>query len=185
MDARADFADSDGLGAIFPPMIYNAIVLKCLGVPDDDPEMRWVMKQLDDLVIEEDDTLRLQPCLSPVWDTALSLIGAGRRRASRAIRSEVETAVRWLLDKEVRQPGDWAKTVRGVEPGGWFFEYRNALLPRHRRHGDGADRAGPHRARDAAPRAGRPSTGRSTGCWRCRTATAAGPRSTATSTTRS
>jgi squalene-hopene/tetraprenyl-beta-curcumene cyclase len=120
--------DSDGLGAIFPPIIYHAVVLRCLGVPDDDPEMRWVMRQLDDLCIYEGDTLRLQPCLSPVWDTALSLIGAvdaGQPGSS----EECDAAVRWLLGKEVRRAGDWAKTVRGVEPGGWFFEYRNASYP--------------------------------------------------------
>ena len=67
------FADSDGLGAIFPPMIYTVISLRCLGYADDSPEMHWALKQLDDLMIEEDDTLRLQPCFSPVWDTALTL----------------------------------------------------------------------------------------------------------------
>jgi squalene-hopene/tetraprenyl-beta-curcumene cyclase len=128
MRERCQSEESDGLGAIFPPIIYHAIVLKCLGVPDDDPEMHWVLKQLDDLGIEEDGTLRLQPCKSPVWDTALSLIGvadAGQPGDS----EQVAAAVRWLLDKEVRRRGDWAKTVRGVEPGGWFFEYRNAYYP--------------------------------------------------------
>jgi len=125
---RERMAESDGLGAIFPPIVYHAIVLKCIGVPDTDPEARWVMKQLDDLCIPEGDTLRLQPCLSPVWDTSLSLIGladAGEPGDS----AECESAVRWLLDKEVRREGDWSKTVRGVEPGGWFFEYRNAFYP--------------------------------------------------------
>lgn len=120
--------ESDGIGAIFPPIVYNAIVLHCLGVGEDDPEMQWVMKQLEDLSIVEGDTLRLQPCLSPVWDTALSLIGladAGEPGASRGS----EAALRWLLDKEVRREGDWSKVVRGVEPGGWFFEYRNAFYP--------------------------------------------------------
>ncbi len=70
---REHLDDSDGLGAIFPPMIYTVVALRCLGVPDDAPEMRWALKQLEDLMIEEDDTLRLQPCFSPVWDTALSL----------------------------------------------------------------------------------------------------------------
>jgi squalene-hopene/tetraprenyl-beta-curcumene cyclase len=70
---RERFADSDGLGAIFPPMIYTVIALRCLGVADDDPEMQWALLQLDDLMIEDADTLRLQPCLSPVWDTALAL----------------------------------------------------------------------------------------------------------------
>src|SRR5262249_22560530 len=85
--------ESDGLGAIFPPIIYHAVVLKCLGVPVDDPEMRWVMKQLDDLGIEEEGTLRLQPCKSPVWDTALSLIGladAGQPGDSAQVESAVQ-----------------------------------------------------------------------------------------------
>lgn len=128
MRKRCDPAESDGLGAIFPPIIYHAVVLKCLGVPEDDPEMRWVMGQLDALGIKEEGALRLQPCKSPVWDTALSLIGladAGEPGDSET----VETAVRWLLEREVRRAGDWAKTVRGVEPGGWFFEYRNAHYP--------------------------------------------------------
>ncbi|HVL13863.1 MAG TPA: squalene--hopene cyclase [Gemmata sp.] len=125
---RTDPATSDGLGAIFPPIVYHAIVLKCLGVPTDDPEMRGVLKQLDDLCIAEGDTVRLQPCKSPVWDTALSLIGAAD--AGQSPDSEpVRTAVQWLLAREVRQPGDWSRTVRGVEPGGWFFEYRNAHYP--------------------------------------------------------
>jgi squalene-hopene/tetraprenyl-beta-curcumene cyclase len=125
---RERYAESDGLGAIFPPMVYNAIVLRCLGVADHDPEMQWAMKQLDDLCIEDGDTLRLQPCLSPVWDTALTLIGladAGEPTDS----EDIDAAVNWLLNKEVRRTGDWAKTVRGVEPGGWFFEYRNAFYP--------------------------------------------------------
>ncbi|MDB5313448.1 MAG: squalene-hopene cyclase [Gemmataceae bacterium] len=125
---RERYEESDGIGAIFPPIIYNAIVLRCLGVAADDPEMRWVMQQLSDLCIPEGDTLRLQPCLSPVWDTALSLIGladAGEPGNS----AEMEAGVRWLLAKEVRREGDWAKTVGGVEPGGWFFEYRNAFYP--------------------------------------------------------
>ncbi|OWK45093.1 Squalene--hopene cyclase [Fimbriiglobus ruber] len=125
---RERYEESDGIGAIFPPIIYNAIVLRCLGVAANDPEMQWVMKQLEDLCISEGDTLRLQPCLSPVWDTALSLIGvvdAGQPGTS----VEVARAVGWLLDKEVRKAGDWAKNVRGVEPGGWFFEYRNAFYP--------------------------------------------------------
>jgi squalene-hopene/tetraprenyl-beta-curcumene cyclase len=145
---RERYEASDGIGAIFPPIIYNAVVLRCLGVPDTDPEMQWVMKQIEDLCIYEGDTLRLQPCKSPVWDTALSLIGladaepdeprglspwsdhaATHGDKPRGSSELIETAVRWLLDKEVRVAGDWAKTVRGVEPGGWFFEYQNAFYP--------------------------------------------------------
>jgi squalene-hopene/tetraprenyl-beta-curcumene cyclase len=125
---RAHYEDSDGLGAIFPPMIYTVIALKCLGVPDDDPEFRWAMQQLDDLMIPEGDTLRLQPCVSPVWDTALTLIGladAGLSTDNTALRKGVD----WLLAKEVRRPGDWSLANPDLEPAGWFFEYRNGFYP--------------------------------------------------------
>jgi squalene-hopene/tetraprenyl-beta-curcumene cyclase len=125
---RERFADSDGLGAIFPPMIYTVIALKCLGVPEDSDEFRWAMQQLDDLMIPEDDTLRLQPCVSPVWDTALTLIGltdAGVLPSAEVIKRAVD----WLLAKEVRRPGDWSLANPRLESGGWFFEYRNGFYP--------------------------------------------------------
>jgi len=159
---RERFAESDGLGAIFPPMIYTVIALRCLGVADDDPEMRWALQQLDDLMIEEGDTIRLQPCLSPVWDTALAINALsdwesasplspaqGERSGVRGLQpphfpftldpsprstgeradEAVKRAVEWLLAREVRRPGDWCKTAPGVEPAGWFFEYRNGFYP--------------------------------------------------------
>ena len=122
------FADSDGVGAIFPPMIYTVIGLRCLEYADDSPEMQYALKQLDDLLIEGDDSIRVQPCVSPVWDTALAvnalaLAGVSGRHAS------LQSASRWLLDREVRRPGDWSLLVPGVEPAGWFFEYRNGFYP--------------------------------------------------------
>jgi squalene-hopene/tetraprenyl-beta-curcumene cyclase len=125
---REHFTDSDGVGAIFPPIIYTIICLRCLGYADDHPEMRWALKQLDDLMIEEDDTLRLQPCFSPVWDTALTLNALAATGLS-GRHPAVEKGVRWLLEHEVRRPGDWSVQNPGLEPGGWFFEYRNGFYP--------------------------------------------------------
>src|SRR5262249_7340666 len=124
MRERVD--DSDGLCAIFPPLIYTVIVLRCLGVAGDDPAMPWALKQFHDLKIEENGTLRLQPCVSPVWDTALTtiaLIDAGLDGRAHTIRR----AVRWLLEKEVRRSGDWSRRLPSLEPAGWFFEYRNGF----------------------------------------------------------
>jgi squalene-hopene/tetraprenyl-beta-curcumene cyclase len=125
---RERFADSDGLGAIFPPMIYTVVALRCLGVRDNDPEMQWALKQLDDLMIEEGDTLRLQPCVSPVWDTAMVLNAvclAGLPGSDPAAKS----AANWLVAREVRRRGDWAVTAPHLEAGGWVFEYRNGFYP--------------------------------------------------------
>jgi squalene-hopene/tetraprenyl-beta-curcumene cyclase len=125
---RDRLVGSDGIGAIFPPMIYTVIAFRCLGVADDDPEMLEARRQLLDLMIEEDGTVRLQPCFSPVWDTALTLnalADAGLTVADEAVRRGVD----WLLAREVRRPGDWSLANPGLEPAGWFFEYRNPYYP--------------------------------------------------------
>ena len=126
---RERLEDSDGLGAIFPPMIYTAVALRCLGVADDDPEMCWALKQLEDLMIEEDGAIRLQPCLSPVWDTALALNALADADVTAESDSSPRAAVDWLLEREVRRRGDWSVLNPHLEPGGWFFEYRNAFYP--------------------------------------------------------
>ncbi len=122
------FADSDGVGAIFPPIIYTIISLHCLGYADDTPEMQYALKQLDDLMIEERDTLRLQPCFSPVWDTALS-VNALSTTTNAKDDPALERACRWLIAREVRRKGDWSVQLPDLEPGGWFFEYRNGYYP--------------------------------------------------------
>jgi squalene-hopene/tetraprenyl-beta-curcumene cyclase len=121
------FAHSDGLGAIFPPIIWSVIALKCLGYSEDSAEMRYNFDQLKALTIEQEYTARLQPCLSPVWDTALTL----RSLAVSGVCEDDDAAVKtvdWLLDKEVTRRGDWAKHAL-APPAGWFFEYHNEFYP--------------------------------------------------------
>ena len=75
--------DTDGLGAIFPPMVYSIIALRCLGYDLDSPDVQWALKQLDGLHLTEGDRTRVQPCLSPVWDTAIALIALADAHAAR------------------------------------------------------------------------------------------------------
>ncbi|MFO0876926.1 MAG: squalene--hopene cyclase [Gemmataceae bacterium] len=125
---RERLVDCDGLGAIFPPMVYTIVALKCLGVASDDPELVEARRVLDELIIEEDDTVRLQPCFSPVWDTALTL-NALAETGLRLGDQSIDRAVEWLLAREVRKKGDWSVTNPRLKPGGWFFEYRNEIYP--------------------------------------------------------
>jgi squalene-hopene/tetraprenyl-beta-curcumene cyclase len=125
---RERFLDSDGLGAIFPPMIYTVVALRCLGVRDSDPEMLWALKQLDDLMIEDNDTLRLQPCVSPVWDTAM-VLNALAIAGVPASEASITSGVNWLIQREVRRRGDWSLMSPDLEAGGWVFEYRNGFYP--------------------------------------------------------
>ncbi|MDR3620194.1 MAG: squalene--hopene cyclase [Paludisphaera borealis] len=122
------FEDSDGLGAIFPPMIYTIVALKCLGYDSDSTSMEWAWRHLADLEIREGDTTRLQPCVSPVWDTAIATIALSDADEP-ADESAVERAVVWLLGKELRRGGDWQVRRPNVEPTGWHFQYANGYYP--------------------------------------------------------
>jgi squalene-hopene/tetraprenyl-beta-curcumene cyclase len=123
------FENSDGLGAIYPPIVWSLIALHATGHDDDSPEMQECWKQLNDLVLsdENEESCRIQPCRSPVWDTAITLralLAGGLTRNEPA----VARAVDWLLDQQIRVPGDWSETVK-AEPGGWCFEHNNDYYP--------------------------------------------------------
>jgi len=123
--------NSDGLGAIYPPMVYIIIAMRCLGYRDDHPKVVEAWEQLDNLMIEEEDSIRFQPCFSPVWDTGIALYAmteAGRRYSD---STEVRRSVDWLVSKECREVvGDWKNNVPvDVEPSGWYFEFNNAYYP--------------------------------------------------------
>ena len=119
---------SDGLGAIFPPIINTIIALHGLGYRLDHPTVAQQIRELEKLEIEEPDSLRVQPCFSPVWDTALavnSLVESGMPADHPALLR----AARWLLDKRGHGSGDW--TIKNGESShaGWFFEYANPYYP--------------------------------------------------------
>jgi squalene-hopene/tetraprenyl-beta-curcumene cyclase len=120
--------DTDGLGAIFPPMVYAIIALKCLNYADDSPEVSWALEQLEDLHIAEDDRVRVQPCVSPVWDTAIATIAMADASLP-AEHGAWGRAIEWLLSKELRGAGDWAINGPRVEPTGWHFQFRNKYYP--------------------------------------------------------
>jgi squalene-hopene/tetraprenyl-beta-curcumene cyclase len=119
---------SDGLGAIFPPIINTLIALRCRGYAADHPVVQSQVEELRKLEIEEEETLRLQPCFSPVWDTALTAVVL-RESGLPADDSRLLRAAGWLLDREVRVPGDWQRRIPKTPPGGWFFEYANEFYP--------------------------------------------------------
>jgi squalene-hopene/tetraprenyl-beta-curcumene cyclase len=122
------FEDSDGLGAIYPPMVYTIVALKCLDYEPDSPSMEWAWRHLKDLEIHEGDTTRLQPCVSPVWDTAIAAIALSDADEP-ADQAALERAAVWLLGKELRRGGDWQVRRPNVEPSGWHFQYANGFYP--------------------------------------------------------
>jgi squalene-hopene/tetraprenyl-beta-curcumene cyclase len=122
------FDGSDGLSAILPAMSNAALALSCLGHPDDHPLMRGALAALDGLLLEDDGgALRMQPCLSPVWDTVLAC-HALAQAGSPAGDPQLARAASWLIAKQTRRVGDWAQR-NPAPPGGWYFEGRNEFYP--------------------------------------------------------
>ncbi len=123
------FADSDGLGAIWPAMVNAAVALICQGHRPDSPALVEALKQIDALEQEDSAGIRVEPCVSPVWDTVwvmMALLEAGLDGDHPAL----ERAGRWLLDRQALKPGDWVHGVEGrLAPGGWYFQYRNEFYP--------------------------------------------------------
>lgn len=119
---------SDGLGAIYPAMVNAVFALVALGHSPDDPLTAREIGHLAGYEIEEGDTIRVQPCISPVWDTAIALVAleeAGLPPEHPALVHAAE----WLLDHQLLGPGDWQVKNRDAHPGGWVFEFRNDFYP--------------------------------------------------------
>jgi squalene-hopene/tetraprenyl-beta-curcumene cyclase len=130
------FEKSDGLGAIYPAMLNAIVALACLGYTQDDPQFIRAMDEFEKLGVDSPagepgyptPTFRMQPCMSPVWDTAQAVYALGEA----GIPSDdprLLKAADWMLSKEVRHKGDWAEKVKNVEPGGWYFEFNNEFYP--------------------------------------------------------
>jgi squalene-hopene/tetraprenyl-beta-curcumene cyclase len=140
----------DGLGAIFPAMANSVMMFDVLGIPPDDPDRAVARRSIEKLLVIHGDEAYCQPCLSPVWDTALAahaLLEAGGPRATAA----VGRALDWLRPLQVLDVrGDWTVRRSQVRPGGWAFQYANPHYP------DVDDTAvvaaAMHRAAQAVPR---------------------------------
>ncbi len=122
------FEMSDGLGAIYPAVMNSIIALRCLGYSADDPLVIRAMDEFEALGIEEGDTFRMQPCKSPVWDTAYAVFALGESGVA-ANDPRLVAAVDWMLKKQVTHKGDWAFKVKNVAPAGWYFEFNNEHYP--------------------------------------------------------
>jgi squalene-hopene/tetraprenyl-beta-curcumene cyclase len=134
---------SDGLSAILPAMANSVMALKVLGYAADDPLFVAQWAHLDGLLLsdagssvtssdlETPASLRMQPCLSPVWDTVLAshaLAQALDHRDQGPEHPALQRAASWLLDKQTTRPGDWSRR-NPAPPGGWYFEHHNEFYP--------------------------------------------------------
>lgn len=118
-----------GWGGIQPPWVYSLIALNLEGMTPEHPVMHKGLAGLEGFALRDGDNgWRLQACMSPIWDTAwavLALRAAGVERSQPAI----QRAVQWMLDEQISTGGDWQIRCKGVECGGWAFEFHNDIYP--------------------------------------------------------
>ncbi len=119
---------SDGLATVFPAMLNALIALRALGYPVTHPVYKKALQDFRGLFVDDPDDLRIQPCLSPVWDTAINMISLGESGLPPE-HPALCKAAEWLVKKEVRVRGDWEVNNPHPEASGWAFEYNNVYYP--------------------------------------------------------
>jgi len=115
-------------GGIIPAMLNSLLALRALNYDVADPIVQRGMKAVDDFCMQTEDQYWVQPCVSPVWDTALvmrSLVDSGLQPDHPALVQGGE----WLLEKQILDYGDWAVKNRTGKPGAWAFEFINRFYP--------------------------------------------------------
>jgi len=127
---------SGGLGAIYPAMANSIVALRCLGYQVDDPLVQKALREIEDLEVYDSigsgeqrvETMHLQPCHSPIWDTSLlmnALVEAGMAQD----HPSLQKACTYLISRQTRTVGDWKFSSPDAEPGGWYFQFENELYP--------------------------------------------------------
>jgi squalene-hopene/tetraprenyl-beta-curcumene cyclase len=119
----------DGLGAIFPAIANSVMMFNVLGYPESEKQRAIARRAVEKLLAVNDREAYCQPCVSPIWDTALAchaLLEVGGERPS----AQVKRALDWLKPKQILDVrGDWIARRPNLRPGGWAFQYANPHYP--------------------------------------------------------
>jgi squalene-hopene/tetraprenyl-beta-curcumene cyclase len=119
----------DGLGAIFPAMVNALEVLTIRGYKSDDPRRHAAKKALENLLVEEGSSTYCQPCISPVWDTALAALAMQEAGSPEALAAAAR-GLQWLLPRQLlAEDGDWRRSRPRLAGGGWAFQRANPHYP--------------------------------------------------------
>ena len=119
----------DGLGAIFPAMVNALEAMVLLGYPSDDPRRVTAKRALEKLLVVDANSAYCQPCVSPVWDTALAGLALQEAGDPQSMEA-AEQGLDWLRTKQLLdEPGDWQVSRPDLPGGGWAFQFNNSYYP--------------------------------------------------------
>lgn len=124
----------DGLGAIFPAMVNAYLAMLWLGIPPDDSRVTTARTAIDRLLVHHAKYSYCQPCVSPIWDTGLVVLGLHQvlvRQPDDDVQRAIERAAIWLVSKQIAAdaPGDWRVKAPKLAGGGWAFQFGNSYYP--------------------------------------------------------
>jgi squalene-hopene/tetraprenyl-beta-curcumene cyclase len=119
---------SEGLGTIYPAMMNSIYAVLAVDGDPNDPLAAREIGFLERYEIEDHGAIHVQPCISPVWDTAIAMVSLEEAGIDPAHPALVRAAG-WLLENQILGAGDWQVKNRKAEPGGWAFEFRNDFFP--------------------------------------------------------
>ena len=126
---QARLNGEDGLGAIFPAMVNALEAMVLRGVPADDPRRVTAKRALEKLLVIGESSAYCQPCVSPIWDSALAAL-ALQDEGSAAAAASADRALEWIRPLQLLDnPGDWRVQRPTLRGGGWAFQYRNDYYP--------------------------------------------------------
>jgi squalene-hopene/tetraprenyl-beta-curcumene cyclase len=127
---------SGGLGAIYPAIANSIVALRCLAYQVDDPLVQKALHEIELLEVYDTvsigdqrvEALHLQPCHSPIWDTAL-LMNALIETGMPEDHPSLQKAAAYLVSRQTKTVGDWKISSPDAEPGGWYFQFENEFYP--------------------------------------------------------
>lgn len=141
IDKAMEFVDlrlngENGLGAIYPAMANAVMAYRALNVKDDDPRASIAWASVQKLIVISDKEAYCQPCVSPIWDTALTghaiieAVSGVRAHHREATLNKLSKGLDWLKYRQILDvKGDWAINCPNLAPGGWAFQYENDYYP--------------------------------------------------------
>ena len=119
---------SDGLATVFPAMLNSVLAMNAMGWGWDDPVMARETAYLRTYECDNENSMRIQPCISPVWDTAIAMVSL-EEAGLPANHPALVRSAEWLMENQITSGGDWQVKNRDAQPGGWAFEFRNEFFP--------------------------------------------------------
>jgi squalene-hopene/tetraprenyl-beta-curcumene cyclase len=110
--------------------MVNAVEMyDALGVARDRADVLRARDAIDRLLVERTHETYCQPCVSPVWDTALAVHALLEAGDAASVQGAVR-GLEWLKPRQILElGGDWSAVRPGLRPGGWPFQYANDHYP--------------------------------------------------------